>query len=38
LKRGLALKFRFDREAYTEAKREFIETVTAKAFAAGVSL
>ena len=35
LKRGLAEKFRFDREAYTEAKGAFIDAVTARALAAG---
>ncbi len=35
LKRGLALQFRFDREAYTEAKTPFIETMTLKAMTAG---
>lgn len=33
LKRALALKFRFDREAYTEAKSAFIEAITVKALA-----
>ncbi|MGH9410734.1 MAG: GrpB family protein [Vicinamibacterales bacterium] len=35
LKRGLALRFRLDREAYTDAKRPFIDAVTEKAIAAG---
>ena len=35
LKRELALKFRFDREAYTEAKASFIEAVTQKAMTLG---
>jgi GrpB-like predicted nucleotidyltransferase (UPF0157 family) len=35
LKRALAAKFRLDREAYTDAKGAFIDTVTAKALAAG---
>ena len=35
LKRELALKFRFDREAYTQAKAPFIETVTQNALKLG---
>ena len=35
LKRELALKFRFDREAYTGAKSGFIEAITLKALSAG---
>jgi len=35
VKRALALKFRLDREAYTDAKGDFIEAITAKALAAG---
>jgi GrpB-like predicted nucleotidyltransferase (UPF0157 family) len=35
LKRELALKFKFDREAYTEAKGMFIDPITAKALASG---
>lgn len=35
LKRALALKFRLDREAYTDAKSDFIERITMKALAAG---
>jgi len=35
LKRGLAQKFRFDREAYTEAKRVFIDAITQEAIASG---
>ena len=35
LKRALALKFRWDREAYTEAKKTFIETMTMEALASG---
>jgi GrpB-like predicted nucleotidyltransferase (UPF0157 family) len=35
LKRGLAIRFRLDREAYTEAKRPFIDAVTEQAIAGG---
>jgi GrpB-like predicted nucleotidyltransferase (UPF0157 family) len=35
VKRDLALKFRFDREAYTEAKASFIDAVTQEAIASG---
>jgi GrpB-like predicted nucleotidyltransferase (UPF0157 family) len=35
LKRALAVTFRLDREAYTEAKSDFIEAITVKALAAG---
>lgn len=35
LKRELADRHRLDREAYTQAKRPFIDRVTAAAFAAG---
>jgi GrpB-like predicted nucleotidyltransferase (UPF0157 family) len=35
LKRELALKFKFNREAYTEAKGTFIDRITAKALTAG---
>jgi GrpB-like predicted nucleotidyltransferase (UPF0157 family) len=35
LKRKLAQEFRLDREAYTAAKRPFIDTITEKAMAAG---
>jgi GrpB-like predicted nucleotidyltransferase (UPF0157 family) len=35
LKRELALKFRSDREAYTEAKAAFIQAITEKALASG---
>ena len=31
LKRGLLSRFEYDRDGYTEAKTEFIETITAKA-------
>jgi GrpB-like predicted nucleotidyltransferase (UPF0157 family) len=34
LKRALAVKFKFDREAYTKAKSAFIDTITARALAA----
>ena len=35
LKRVLALRFKFDREAYTEAKASFIAAITEKALALG---
>jgi GrpB-like predicted nucleotidyltransferase (UPF0157 family) len=35
LKRTLALQFKFDREAYTEAKASFIEGITEQAIALG---
>ena len=35
LKRALALKFRLDREAYTEAKAAFVAEITQKALARG---
>jgi GrpB-like predicted nucleotidyltransferase (UPF0157 family) len=35
LKRQLAVQFRLDREAYTEAKGPFIDAVTDRAIAAG---
>lgn len=35
LKRGLALRFRLDREAYTDAKRPFIDAVSDEAVACG---
>src|SRR4051812_48347910 len=38
LKRELAARFRFDREAYTDAKGPFIDAVTEKALASGYGL
>ena len=35
LKRGLALQFRLDREAYTKAKSSFIDAITVRALASG---